>query len=76
MTSDQDQDLTAPEGIREFLLALLACPACRQPVEQGDGMLRCRGCGRAFPIRDGVPVMLVEEPATAPDGPSGSPPSP
>jgi len=45
------------------LLEILACPACRGaikalPDERG---LECAGCGRVYPIRDGIPVMLVEE---------------
>lgn len=48
-----------------WFLDLLACPACEQhlPVrltESGDTLV-C-GCGRyAFPIRDGIPVLLIEE---------------
>ncbi len=48
------------------LLEILVCPACRGSVAQADG-LECRECGRVYPIRDGIPVMLVEE-ATPPTG--------
>ena len=42
------------------LLNILVCPACREPVDpRGDEGLACRGCGRIYPIRDGIPVMLV-----------------
>ena len=49
------------------LLDLLVCPACRAPVRalDGDAGLACSGCGRVYPVRDGIPVMLVEE-ATLP----------
>jgi uncharacterized protein len=45
------------------LLAILMCPACRGRVrtdaeEQG---VACEDCGRVYPVRDGIPVMLVEE---------------
>ncbi|CUU34997.1 MAG: Trm112 family protein [Armatimonadetes bacterium] len=45
------------------LLEKLACPACehRPPLRlQGDYLL-CDACQRAYPIRDGIPVLLVEE---------------
>jgi uncharacterized protein YbaR (Trm112 family) len=65
MAPNEDQEPTAGGRISESLLALLACPACRASLDQQEGMLRCRGCGRGFPIRDGVPVMLLDE-AVAP----------
>ncbi|MCS7208701.1 MAG: Trm112 family protein [Fimbriimonadales bacterium] len=45
------------------LLAILACPACaeRPPLEQRGEFLICRACQRAYPIRDEIPVLLVEE---------------
>lgn len=46
------------------LLEILVCPACRSgllpPTEAG---LECRACHRVYPVRDGIPVMLVEEAA-------------
>ena len=49
------------------LLEILICPACRgeiAPVNDESG-LECAGCGRVYPVRDGIPVMLVDE-ASAP----------
>jgi uncharacterized protein YbaR (Trm112 family) len=45
------------------LLEMLACPACRGEIEpEPDAAgLACRGCGRVYPVRDGIPVMLVDE---------------
>lgn len=52
------------------LLALLACPAedhgaLREtgPREPGgdEGALECSECGLAFPIREGIPVLLLDE---------------
>lgn len=45
------------------LLAILACPACeeRPPLEQRGDYLVCKQCRRAYPIRDEIPVLLVEE---------------
>jgi hypothetical protein len=45
------------------LLEILRCPACHgdiRPVDDHRG-LECERCGRVYPVRDGIPVMLVEE---------------
>ena len=52
--------------IDEKLLEILACPACKGPVELQDDWIVCQECGRRYPIRDGIPIMLVEE-AEQPD---------
>ena len=50
------------------LLQILVCPACRVAVRPTDPSgLECGGCGRIYPVRDGIPVMLVEE-AGVPQG--------
>ena len=44
------------------LLEILVCTACHgklRPVN--DEGLACVDCGRIYPIRDGIPVMLEEE---------------
>jgi uncharacterized protein len=44
------------------LLEILACPAPHHaPVVQQDNYLVCTQCGLRFPIRDGIPVMLLDE---------------
>jgi uncharacterized protein YbaR (Trm112 family) len=43
------------------LLNLLACPACKTGVRLDTIQLVCVQCQRRYPIRDGIPVMLVEE---------------
>lgn len=45
------------------LLEILICPACHGPIREldGDAGLECGECGRIYPVRDGIPVMLVEE---------------
>jgi uncharacterized protein YbaR (Trm112 family) len=46
------------------LLKILVCPECRVPVRPAtDSGLECGGCGRVYPCRDGIPVMLVSEAA-------------
>jgi len=49
------------------LLELLACPACHGGLRQEGERLRCSSCGRRYPIREGIPVLLVEE-AERPEG--------
>ena len=49
--------------IKRELLDILACPQCKGPVElnpTGDGIV-CRHCRLLFPIRDEIPVMLIDE---------------
>ena len=49
------------------LLDLLVCPICKGPLEhlrrpaQPQQELVCRADGLAFPVRDGIPVMLESE---------------
>jgi uncharacterized protein len=52
-----------PMAVSEELLEILACPACKAEVEvkpDGDA-LKCVECKRVYPIRDDIPVMLIEE---------------
>jgi uncharacterized protein YbaR (Trm112 family) len=50
-------------AISKDLLDILACPACKAKVElKADGSgLKCVECCRVYPIRDDIPVMLVDE---------------
>lgn len=45
------------------LLELLVCPNDHGDLRHDEAAreLVCRGCGYAYPIRDGIPVMLVDE---------------
>ena len=43
------------------LLKILACPACKTAVALKDDTIVCAECGRRYPIKDGIPIMLVEE---------------
>ena len=45
----------------EELLKILACPACKADVELKEERIVCSKCGRKYPIRDGIPIMLIEE---------------
>ena len=43
------------------LLNILACPACKGEVELQENKIVCIKCQRKYPIRDGIPIMLVDE---------------
>ncbi|MFC1590786.1 Trm112 family protein [Candidatus Omnitrophota bacterium] len=47
--------------INKELLAILACPACKSEVKQEGDNIVCVKCKRRYPIRDGIPIMLVDE---------------
>ncbi|GEM_PF-742173 len=65
-------NLTEPQGIikvSKTLLDILACPACKGEIEHDEAAqkLVCVGkCQRRYPIREGIPVMLIDE-AELPD---------
>jgi uncharacterized protein YbaR (Trm112 family) len=48
------------------LLDILACPVCKGPLVhvREEAVLVCRADRLAFPIKDGIPVMLEEEART------------
>ena len=67
MTTDSTAapEPAAPQPLDSWFLDLLACPGCEQrlPVHlnAAQDALNC-ACGRyAYPIRDGIPVLLVDE---------------
>jgi len=45
------------------LLDILVCPACKAPVVlvQDQNALKCAQCHRVYPIRDGIPVLLIDQ---------------
>ncbi len=42
------------------LLEILACPACGGEVELEDKQIVCLKCGRKYPIKNGIPVLLAD----------------
>lgn len=48
-------------SIDQELLKILACPLDKSPVELRGDRIVCTKCGRRYPIRDGIPVMLIDE---------------
>jgi uncharacterized protein len=45
----------------EELLRILACPVCIASLQETADCLVCGQCGRRYPIRNGIPVLLVDE---------------
>jgi uncharacterized protein len=61
-------------ALDERLLEILVCPDCHGAVEHKERrhLVVCTECGLRYPVRDGIPVMLVEE-ATRARGASPKP---
>lgn len=49
--------------IDRALLSILACPACQSDVIEKGGKIVCTNpkCALKYPVREGIPVMLVDE---------------
>ena len=47
--------------IDKELLAILACPLCKTDVKLDGDRLVCVKCGRRYPIKDDIPIMLIDE---------------
>jgi len=41
-------------------LRWIVCPVCHQGLELESGTIRCKGCGRRYPMVDGIPVLLAD----------------
>ncbi|NWG38954.1 MAG: Trm112 family protein [Hydrogenophilaceae bacterium] len=52
----------------EKILDILVCPVCKGPLvlQRDRSELICSPCRLAYPIKDGIPVMLPEEARTLP----------
>jgi uncharacterized protein YbaR (Trm112 family) len=49
--------------IPQDLLEILVCPACKKPLAlkpAGDA-LKCNACRRVYPIKDDIPVLLIDQ---------------
>lgn len=50
-------------AIKKELLDILCCPKCKGDVvltSAGDGLV-CDKCGLLYPIKDDIPIMLIDE---------------
>jgi hypothetical protein len=41
-------------------LPWVVCPVCHQAVQLEGETIHCQGCGRRYPIVDGIPVLLAD----------------
>lgn len=58
---------TTSNTLDSELLSILRCPLTRSPLRQEGDFLIAEVGGLAYPVRDGIPVMLIEE-ARLPQG--------
>lgn len=58
-----EREMKGNPMISEMLRAILACPACTGALEPDTerAALLCRRCALLFPVRDGIPVMLLDQ---------------
>jgi uncharacterized protein len=49
--------------LSEQLLAILVCPKCKGDLEYRpeESQLLCKNCRLSYPVRDGIPIMLIDE---------------
>ena len=47
--------------IDDELKAILVCPACKGDLQFEETRILCAACKKAYPIRDGIPVMLISD---------------
>ena len=49
--------------LNKDLLAILCCPKCKGDLDyQPDKeTLTCKSCGKVYPVRNGIPIMLVDD---------------
>jgi len=47
------------------VLDMIVCPVpeCRKPLTLAadESSLQCTGCGRIYPVQEGIPVLLIEK---------------
>jgi hypothetical protein len=54
--------------IPKDLLEILVCPVCKKPltVKENGESLKCAQCRRVYPVRDNIPILLIDEAVTDP----------
>jgi uncharacterized protein YbaR (Trm112 family) len=49
------------------MLESLRCPVGKSPLKYENNLLICESCGMVFPVKNGIPVLLIDE-ASLPEG--------
>lgn len=73
MSEDQDRNQYpgSPLGLSPHLWDVLACPCpqhAKVEADEDSGEIVCTACATRFPVRDGIPVMLLDEATPGPQG--------
>lgn len=55
--------LRQQSGLNAAVASRLACPACLGDLRADAAALVCAGCGRGYPVVDGIPVLIAERAA-------------
>ena len=51
----------ADGDVSGWVREILRCPACHGTLTDGEGELVCEACALAYPVRDGIPVLLADD---------------
>lgn len=60
--------------IDKELLEILACPACKADVRVEEDRIVCVKCLRRYPVKDDIPIMLIDEAELPPGHKEGGKP--
>ncbi|MGA1146741.1 MAG: Trm112 family protein [Candidatus Nanopelagicales bacterium] len=66
-----EQYPNSPLGLSPHLRDVLACPCSQHAKVEADedtGEIVCTSCSTRFPVREGIPVMLLDEATPGPNG--------
>ena len=59
------KEASQAQPVSDLLMELLVCPACKGDLQLTDRgteqTLVCRPCRLAYPVRDGIPIMLLDK---------------
>jgi uncharacterized protein YbaR (Trm112 family) len=56
-----------PKMIDKALLDILVCPVCKTALTVKNDALKCGQCKRLYPVRDNIPIMLIDQATVEPD---------
>jgi uncharacterized protein YbaR (Trm112 family) len=50
----------SPQPLTEEDLRWVVCPVCHELLQPEADAVRCQGCGRRYPVIDGIPILLAD----------------